>query len=91
MDAVACSDAEVCAAKAACLASARPTVEGEALMRAVRDALDDLDGGRMTTAQVAAMSLPGKLEDASRLLAEGQSKLAACDVQVLALKAKYGI
>jgi hypothetical protein len=88
---VACSDAEVCAAKEACLASARPTVRGMALKREVQTALDDLQAGRITHDQAQALGLSAKLDDASHAVEEGRANLSACDTQVLSLRLKYGL
>jgi hypothetical protein len=88
---VACTDAEVCAAKEACLASVRPTVRGMALKREVQTALDDLEAARITREQAQALGLSAKLDEASHAVEEGRANLAACDTQVLALRMKYGL
>ena len=91
LEKVACSDAEVCAAKAACVASARPTVHGVAMKHEVEAALDDLNAGRITKEQASALGLSAKLDDASRAIEEGRAKLAACDAQVISLRLKYAL
>jgi hypothetical protein len=89
LEKLACTDPEVCAAREACLASARPTIRGVALKKQVESALDDLQAGRVTKDQVAAMGLAQKLDDASSAIGEGQGNLPACDARVTALRLKY--
>ncbi|HEY8088404.1 MAG TPA: hypothetical protein VIF09_11180 [Polyangiaceae bacterium] len=91
LEAVPCSDEDVCAAKSACLAAARPTVKGMALMAEVRLALDAVDAGTLGVPEAASRGLPGKLDEASRLLEEGKSRVGECDARVLALKSRYGL
>jgi len=91
LEAVACSDSEVCAAKEACLASSRPTVRGIALKHEVEVALDDLDAGKLTREQALGPGLSSKLDEASRAIEEGRGKLGACDEQVIGLRLKYGL
>jgi hypothetical protein len=91
IDAVPCSDGEVCAAKAACVAAARPTVRGAALKREVESSLAELRVGRLTQGQANAERLPEKLDEASRLLDEGRVKLPVCDAQITALRLKYAL
>ena len=89
--AVPCSVDEVCAAKEACVASARPTARGAALKAEVESSLAELHAGRITQEQAASRGLAGKLDEASRLLDEGHDKLAACDARITALRLEYGL
>ena len=91
IDAAPCTDEEVCAAKTACVASARPTARGAALKAEVEASLADLRAGKLTQDQAASRDLPGKLDLAGRLLDEGHVKLSACDAQITALRLKYGL
>jgi hypothetical protein len=84
-----CGDAEVCAARDACLAAARPTIRGIALKDKVQSALDDLQAGRITRDQAAGMDLSKSLDEASRAIEEGQANMASCDAKVTALRIKY--
>jgi hypothetical protein len=86
-----CTDEEVCTAKLACVASAGPTVKGEALKGEVEHALGDLRAGKLTQEQAAQQGLPQKLEEASSLLADGEGKLGRCDALITALRLKYGL
>ena len=86
-----CTDEEVCTAKLACVASAGPTVKGEALKTEVERALADLRAGKLTQEQAGQQGLPQKLEEASSLLAEGEGKLGRCDALTTALRLKYGL
>ena len=89
--AVPCTDAEVCAAKAACFASAEPTALGYSLKAEVESSLDDLKAGRITKDQAEARDLPQKLDEASRQLDRGQAALGACDTKITALRVKYAL
>jgi hypothetical protein len=84
-----CTDVEVCAARDACLASARPTVRGVALKVEVESALADMEAGRLTRDQASAMGLPGKLDEASHAIEEGRARLTDCDARVTALRREY--
>jgi hypothetical protein len=87
---VPCSAAEVCAAKEACLATARPTVKGMALKAEVEAALGALrrDGGSLEGA--SSKGLVQTLDQATGLLEEGEARLPACDARVTALRLEYG-
>ncbi len=91
IDSVECSAAEVCAAKAACSASADPTAKGAALKAQVESSLADLHAGRITQEEAASRGLEAKLDLAAKLLDEGHAKLSACDAQITALRLKYGL
>jgi hypothetical protein len=89
--AVECKDADVCATKAACVAAADPTARGYALKAEVETSLADLQAGKITRDEATARELPRKLDDASRLLDQGQAALGDCDAKVIALRLKYGL
>jgi hypothetical protein len=91
VESAACSDKEVCAAKEACLAYARPTADGLKLKNEVQKGLSDLDQKRLDPDAAAARALPAKLEEASRALERGHASLVDCDAKVMALRVKYGI
>jgi hypothetical protein len=86
-----CTDQEVCAAKDACLAHAKPTAEGLVLKTEVQRGLSDLEDKRLAPDAAAAAALPEKLYEASRLLDRGHAALAGCDQRILALRAKFGL
>jgi hypothetical protein len=89
--AVPCALAEVCGAKEACLAAARPTAKGAALKFEVEASLAELRAGKITQDEAAARGLPQKLDDAGRLLDEGRAKISDCDAKMTALRLKYGL
>ena len=91
IEAVGCTDAEVCAAKEACMAAARPTAQGAALKTEVALALAQLKTGRISQAEAASKGLPEKLDDSSRLLDEGRANLTECDRKTVALRVKYAL
>jgi hypothetical protein len=91
--AVACTDAQVCAAKEACLAAISPTVRALALKDEVTARLGEMEGahvGRDGAAPVDAAGLGAKLDDAERLLKEGHANMEACEKALGALRVKYG-
>jgi hypothetical protein len=91
LETVTCTDRDVCEAKDACVKTSRPTGRGLALKSEVEAALADLGAGKLTREQAGAQSLPGKLEEAQRLLDEGRAALPACDAKVMALRLKYSL
>jgi hypothetical protein len=86
-----CTDQDVCAAKDACLAHAKPTAEGLVLKTEVQRGLSDLEDKRLAPDAAAAAALPEKLYEASRLLDRGHAALAGCDQRILVLRAKFGL
>jgi len=83
--AVACTNAEVCAAKQACLAAVDPTTRALALKDEVAARLVDLQAKRLAPDAPEADALPGKLDEAERLLREGRAKMADCDAKLVLL------
>jgi hypothetical protein len=80
--AVACTVAEVCAAKRACLAAIDPTTRALALKDEVAARLVDLQAKRLAPDAPEAAALPGKLDEAERLLHEGRTQMADCDAKL---------
>ena len=85
-----CTDAEVCEAKRACLEVATPTVKSLALKTEVERTLAEIRAGRIARESPEAQALPGKLDEASRLLSEAASRIEPCDTRATALERKYG-
>lgn len=88
--ALACTDAEVCAAKQACLAAINPTTRALALKDEVASRLGDIQNGRLAPDAPEADALPGKLDEAERLLREGRAKMADCDGRLADLRVHHG-
>jgi hypothetical protein len=86
-----CSDAEVCETKRVCEAATKPTAEALVLKAEVERGLADLEHGVIAKTDDAAAALPGKLDVAERLLAEGHAAMPACDQKVLALRARFDL
>jgi hypothetical protein len=84
--AVACTDARVCGAKQACTAAIEPTNRALALKDEVTRRLDDLEQKRLAPDSPEAQALPGKLDEAERLLKEGRAKMADCDARLAELQ-----
>lgn len=87
---VACTDADVCAAKQACLAAIDPTTRALELKDEVAARLGDIQAKRLALDAPEADGLPAKLDEAERLLHEGRAKMADCDARLLALRARHG-
>lgn len=81
-----CSAADVCRAQRECLAYAEPTAKALALKAEVEKALVALESDAMPKDSSEARALPGKLDEAERMLKEGMDHLEPCDNELLALK-----
>jgi hypothetical protein len=88
---VACTEAEVCEAKKLCLAATKATGDALDLKAEVERGLVDLEHGKLSPGDDAAAALPGKLDQAERMLGEGHAAMPACDQRILALRARYGL
>lgn len=84
-----CSAADVCAARAECLAYADATAQALRLKRDVELSLLVLEADAMSKDSDEAKALPRKLDDAERLLKEGFGHLEPCDGALLALRRTY--
>jgi hypothetical protein len=89
VEAVPCTDAEVCATKEACLAVARPTAKALRLQREVQKGVAEMQDGSLSPYDPKAKAFPEKIEQSEKLLAEGQAALEACDTKLTALRVKY--
>lgn len=87
--AVPCTATDVCQARDACLAFSEPTAQALRLQAEVAEGLRALDAGTLPKDGAAARELPAKLERAEALLAEGKSRLEACDDQIQALRRRH--
>jgi hypothetical protein len=86
---VACSDAQVCAAKQACVAAIVPTTRALALKDEVTARLADLQANRLAPSAPEAQALPDKLDEAERLLHEGRDKMGECEKGLTDLRVRY--
>ncbi|HXN30338.1 MAG TPA: hypothetical protein VN894_00695 [Polyangiaceae bacterium] len=89
--AVACTDAKVCVAKRACLAALDPTARALALKDEVARRIADLQKKRLAPDSPEAQALPGKLDEAEKLLREGRTKMPDCEKQLTDLQVEYGV
>ncbi len=87
---VACSDSQVCDAKRVCLAAIDATERAAALKEEVTLRLADLEAARLAPNSDEAQALPGKLEEATRLLREGRTNMDDCDKRLTDLQVRYG-
>jgi hypothetical protein len=88
--AVACTDAQVCEAKRACAAAADATERAVVLKEDVSLRLADIEGARLAPSSAEAQSLPGKLDEATRLLREGRTGMNDCDKRLTDLVVRFG-
>lgn len=86
LEAAPCSDASLCETKKECVTFAKSTVQGLALKAEVERALADVKSGKLKADDPAAQALPGKLDDASRALKDGEAALLRCDERLVRLK-----
>ncbi len=84
--AVPCSDASVCRARDACLASAEATARALRLKSEVEGSIAAVEKGTLDKESDEARALAGKLAEAESLLKEGFSALPACDDRIQELK-----
>jgi hypothetical protein len=89
--AVACSAAQVCDAKRACLAAMDPTAQALALKEEVAARIEDLQNKRLSQDSPEAQALPGKLDLAAKLLKEGRAKMPACERKLADLRIASGV
>ena len=90
VDAVSCTDERVCDAKRVCMEALDPTAKALALKDEVSLRLTDLEAARLAPDSATAQELPGKLDEASRLLREGHAKMHECDAKLTDLRVTYG-
>ncbi len=95
VEAARCSSAEVCSAKDACLAFARPFCVALQLTSDVELRLNtlvtEIDAGQIDSAHQIAekAALNGMLEQATASNQQSQKALVACDEKMKVLRAKY--
>ena len=87
---VACSVAQVCDAKRACLAAIGPTARALALKDEVSARVEDLQAKRLTPDSPEAQALPGKLDLATQLLTEGRARMPDCEKKLADLRIASG-
>jgi len=87
---VSCSDARVCDAKADCVAAVDATTRALALKDEVSARVGDIEHGTLDRTSPEAQALPGKLDEAERLLKEGRDKMRVCDEKLAKLRLEIG-
>jgi hypothetical protein len=88
--AVACTDTRVCEAKQACMAGIEPTTRALTLKDEVARRLVDLEQKRLETDSPEVEALPGKLDEAERLLRDGRARMTTCDARLTDLRVAFG-
>lgn len=87
---VTCTDARVCDAKADCVAAVDATTRALALKDEVAARVGDIEHGTLDRASPEAQALPGKLDEAERLLEEGRDRMGLCDQKLTKLRVEVG-
>jgi hypothetical protein len=87
---LACTEAAVCAAKRVCMAAIEPTTRALELKNEVTRRLADLEQKRLSPDSPEAEGLPAKLDEATRLLQEGRTKMNDCDKSLALLRVEFG-
>ena len=86
---VACTEADVCAAKKACVDGSASTVRGLALKAEVESVLAQVNAQKIAPGDPRASALFGKVDEGKRLLEEGHVTLETCDTLLAALKRNH--
>lgn len=84
-----CSAADVCSARAECLAYADATARALVLKRDVELSLLAVESGAVPKDSEEAKALPRKLDEAEKLLKEGFGHLEPCDGALMGLRRTY--
>lgn len=87
---VACSDARVCDVKAECVAAVDATTRALALKDEVAARVGDIEHGTLDRGSPEAQALPGKLDEAEKLLKEGRDHMRLCDEKLANLRLQVG-
>jgi hypothetical protein len=87
---VTCSDARVCDVKTVCAAAVDATTQALALKEEVAARIGDIEHGALDRSSPEAQALPGKLDEAERLLKEGRDKMRVCDEKLAKLRLEIG-
>jgi hypothetical protein len=85
-----CTEAAVCEAKRACVAGVEATTRAMQLKDEVTARLADLEQHRLLPDAPEAEALPGKLDEAGRLLQVGRDKMGDCERMIAELRLHYG-
>jgi len=88
--ALACTDATVCEVKRICMAAIEPTTKALALKNEVAQCLNELDQKKLPPDSPEVAALPDKLEEATRLLQDGRTKMLECDKRLAELRVQFG-
>ncbi len=87
---VACSDKRVCDAKADCVAAVDATTRALAIKDEVAARVGDIERGALDRGSPEAQALPGKLDEAEKLLREGRDRMRLCDEKLANLRVEVG-
>jgi hypothetical protein len=86
-----CKFDDACKAKSECLKTGEPTAKAIKLKANAERVLNGIDSGKVDTTSTDALTVLTGLDEASKLLKEGQAAIPACDEAVDAMKRKYSL
>jgi hypothetical protein len=85
-----CTEPRVCEAKRVCLEAIDPTSRALALKDEVSARVADLEQKRLAPDAPEIAALPGKLDEAARLLQTGRAKMSECESKLAELRVDFG-
>ncbi len=84
-----CQQLEVCQTRDACVATLEPKQKALKLKREVEIGVAALEAHKLDKTSEEAKALPKKIDDAERLLEEGQQKQPLCDERLADVKRRF--
>jgi hypothetical protein len=87
---VPCTDARVCDVKALCVAAIDATMRALTIKDEVSARITDIEHGTLDRGSPEAQALPGKLDEAEKLLKDGRDKMRDCDEKLVNLRIEVG-
>jgi hypothetical protein len=88
---VVCQDADVCAAKTACVEATAATADALRLKQHAETLLSEVEDRKLAPDDESVRALPAELDRASILLKKGHDAMPACDQKILVLRERYGL
>jgi hypothetical protein len=86
-----CADKAVCDARKECVAATGATAQALRLKHEAESFLAEVQASGRPPDEQALRALPGKLDEATRLLGVGRAAMPGCDRRILVLRERYGL
>ncbi|HSY23784.1 MAG TPA: hypothetical protein VK841_16765, partial [Polyangiaceae bacterium] len=84
------TDTTVCDVKRLCMGAIESTTKALALKNEVAQRLNELDQKKLAPDSPELEALPGKLDEATRMLQEGRTQMLDCDKRLADLRIQFG-